>query len=270
MSSKLFAPGYPRNSDGWILFPRDTEYRGQLFPNLVKHPAKNNLYMMEAIIDYITTPESILLDPMAGTGSLMIAASKVKRVILIELEKVFADNIRQHKPLFGENITILEGDCRKVLPLAPIVNTIIFSPPYGQTLLRGNLDELEADTAPPDNYRSWDRWKTAGVADYAAHPDNISRLAEFWQWIALEDVYTKCAASLVPGGHLVLITKDHYKADERVQWALMHHRRCIKAGLVPTDWFKREAIGSYFGRFLLSKGIKQATDEDIMIFRKPS
>lgn len=270
MNNKLFAPKYLRNVDGWILFPKDVEYRRQLFPELVNHPAKCNLFMLQAIVDYLATPESILLDPMAGTGSLMAAASKVKRVILIELEQTFADNIKLHKAKFGENITVIQGNCREVLPMASVVDLIVFSPPYGQTLNRGNLDELEADTTPIDNYRSWDRWKTSGVADYSRHPDNIAKLSEFWQWIALQDVYNKCAATLKPGGSMVLITKDHYKADKRVQWALMHHRRCIKAGLVPSDWFKREAIGGYFGRFMLSKGIKQATDEDIMMFRKPS
>lgn len=273
MSSKIFAAQYPRDSSGLILFPRDSEYRQQLFPKLVKHPAKNNLFMIDAIIDYITTVGDTILDPMAGTGSLMIAASKVRRVILIELEEPFVDNIRLHKNRFGDNITVIQGDCRKVLPLGHSVDAVIFSPPYGQTLNRGNLDELEDDlaagTPKANNYRSWARW-SYGVADFSRHPDNIARLSEFWQWLALEDIYNKCAATLKPGGILTLITKDHYLKDERVPWALMHHRRCIKAGLVPIDWFKREAVGMYFGRFLLSKGVKQVVEEDIMMFRKPS
>ena len=56
--TKVFAAGVPRDSLGRILFNmNDQDYRKSFFPEeVMSHPAKANLYMLEAIIDYISEP----------------------------------------------------------------------------------------------------------------------------------------------------------------------------------------------------------------------
>ncbi|GAH88801.1 unnamed protein product, partial [marine sediment metagenome] len=53
---KEFATEYPRNEDGLILFPRDSDYRKELFPllKLDEHPAKANIYLVQAIVEYVS------------------------------------------------------------------------------------------------------------------------------------------------------------------------------------------------------------------------
>ena len=51
--TKEFAPDYPRNDEGWIIFPDDVAYRKEMFPASVKtskHTAKANIFMVQAII----------------------------------------------------------------------------------------------------------------------------------------------------------------------------------------------------------------------------
>ena len=73
--SKSFAPDYPRNEQGWILFPRDVEWRRKLFPDGVfEHPAKANMFLIQELVRYLTEPGDVVLDPFGGTGTLLIGA----------------------------------------------------------------------------------------------------------------------------------------------------------------------------------------------------
>ena len=62
MLSNAFAPEYPRNSDELILFPRDSDYRKELFPllKLDEHPAKANIYLVQAIVEFVSEPEETI------------------------------------------------------------------------------------------------------------------------------------------------------------------------------------------------------------------
>lgn len=61
-------------------FPVDRGLRRRLFaPEVFSHPAKLHLGLLQKLIDLYTYPGETLLDPMAGTGSLMIAATQQRR-----------------------------------------------------------------------------------------------------------------------------------------------------------------------------------------------
>ena len=90
MEKKVFAPEYSRTEEGWIRFPRDVKERSNLFfpTEVMKHPAKMNFHLQQAIIEYIAQEGDTLLDPFGGTGTLMIAALQGCRVILIDILKI--------------------------------------------------------------------------------------------------------------------------------------------------------------------------------------
>src|SRR4030042_2475629 len=130
MSSREFAPKYERENskEGWplIKFPLDKKWRGELFPELrlADHPAKANMYLVEACIDYVSEPGETVLDIMSGTGTIMIAALKGRKVVMIEIEKKFQDLIESEieclelsSPEVGKNCTLIRGDCFKILPI---------------------------------------------------------------------------------------------------------------------------------------------------------
>ena len=89
-----FAPGYSRNEQDWIEFGRDDKRRRELFhPDSMKHMAKANINMVEAVYRYVSKPDDVIMDIMAGTGTLMLAATEGRQVLLIELQPDFQDII---------------------------------------------------------------------------------------------------------------------------------------------------------------------------------
>ena len=84
-----YAEQYPLDPEtGWIKFPVDQKWRHEIFPDEVfKHPAKANMYLIDALVDHLTKPGESIIDPFGGTGTLMIAALKGRKVTLIELGK---------------------------------------------------------------------------------------------------------------------------------------------------------------------------------------
>lgn len=263
-TSQIFAPNYSRFVDdrGFeiIHFPTDTALRKDLFAEKVEHPSKNNLYIYEALANYLMQPGDILLDPMAGAGSAMWVARKGIKVVLIELSPVFVEQLRVNQSGFTGSISILEGDCRKILPL-PGCDHIVFSPPYSnQIKVNKGMAVYEEDK----------RGIAKGIEAFAADdPGNLGTMTDFWFNQAMTDVYQKCFDSLKPGGAMTFILKDHIVKGERVRVSEHHVRLAVRAGFMPDEWYRREAIGALFGRYNKSKGVGAVEDEDIIIMRRP-
>src|SRR4030042_4197720 len=148
-----FAPGYQREEEtGWILFPKDAQFRKSLFfpAEVNEHPAKMNLHLQQAIIEYTAKEKDIILDPFGGTGSLMIAALRNIYVILIELEEGYhllqqraREELDQQIPGAGDLITLIHGDSQLILPIP--CNHIITSPPYARALHQRTVRKGDAD-----------------------------------------------------------------------------------------------------------------------------
>jgi tRNA G10 N-methylase Trm11 len=94
------------------------------------------------LIEHYTKPGDWILDPMAGSGTLLVACSLSRNVILTELEDKFVqiqhDNWKRVQEVGCElghmmgKAVILQGDARRLPEL--LVDTIITSPPYGNRL----------------------------------------------------------------------------------------------------------------------------------------
>lgn len=257
-----FAADYERDENGWLLFPRDVERRKELFPQEVfKHPAKNNLFLTEELIYYLTEPGDAILDPFGGTGTTMIAALHGRPVTLIDIEKAYCDlmeranlswgSFHRHDPLSATDIRIIQGDCRQVLPIP--CNAIITSPPFSTSTTRGK-------TALPTHKEDLDV--------FTASPLNLANLNPFYFERAMGKVFQGMASSLPPGGPVALISRDMVRGGDRVLLSESIIRQAGKHGLAFKEWFKWKPPGSAQRRIQESRGARVIEDEDIIIFRR--
>jgi len=264
--TKKFAPDYPRNKDGLILFPTDdSQARKGLFPQLnpTEHPAKANIFLVQAIVEYVSQVGDTVMDIMAGSGTIMLAALLGRRVVCIDIEEEYvrimeqgAKSLEDIAPGVESAITIIEGDCIKILPL-PVADHIIFSPPYADIMKsKGKLSSFAKDKVPT-------------VQRYSKHPDNISNLNEFIYHQRMEIIYKRVFDSLPVGGTLTIIIKDHIKQGKRVLLGARAERDCIRAGFEPAGHWKWLPHGSAFTGIHKAQGWTVVEDEDVYLLRRP-
>ena len=149
--SEVFAVGYAKDDQDRFLFPRDIERRKELFPQEVfNHPAKANMYLIEALVEYLTKEGDTILDPFGGTGTLLWATQMGRKVTLIEIEEHFHElQVAICKDWFGTSgwdgiVELNHGDCNRIMPV--FCDHAIFSPPYAQAL--GKKSGLIGESIP--------------------------------------------------------------------------------------------------------------------------
>ena len=121
-----------------IQFKRDTAFRKQFFvPDSFAHPAKMDAQLLIWIVERYTEVGEIILDPMAGMGTTMLACGLGRNVVLNELEGKFCTMMFNNwgqvrmRPQLGYQMgecQIIQGDARNLEGL--LVDEIITSPPY--------------------------------------------------------------------------------------------------------------------------------------------
>ena len=274
MQDKLFAPQYERDEHNWVKFPRDVELRRSLWPSDVfDHPAKANVFMVQELALYMTEPGDIVLDPFAGTGTQLISARDGRRVALIELEDTFRDLIKRTVVNWREelpelpDVYLYEGDCRQELQKIQYqVDAAVFSPPYSTTMTNSGIKN-EEDTVGTGRY---------DFESYSRSPMNISRLNSFMYGQALDLVFRRLAARIVPGGRVAVITKDRMNGPRREMLSEPVIKRAQRNGLVfEGEWFKwlapstiakaSQTVAKAAGREVFGAVL----DEDLILFRKP-
>jgi DNA modification methylase len=122
-----------------LRFKRDTEFRKGFFvPDSFSHPAKMDAQLLLWIVEHYTQPGEVILDPMFGSGTTMLACTLGRNVIGVELEQKFVDMAKanwekvKQRPMLGYEMgecVILQGDARNLEGL--LADAIISSPPYG-------------------------------------------------------------------------------------------------------------------------------------------
>ena len=264
MESKVFAPNCPKNEEGWFLFPTDAEYRKSMFPKeVMSHPAKANLFMVQAIVEYVSEIGQTVMDVMSGTGSIMVAALIGRRVICLEIGSEYyqmilkgVEKMEEIAPGISSYITAINSDCLKVLPLP--VDHIIFSPPYAQIMRMKNPSGMQKDI-----------YGDSGAL-YQESAGNVGRLNRFLYNQAMEKVYKKCYDSLPVGGTLSVIIKDYIEKQKRVSLSDWVIRSCSKMGFQLDSWHKWLPPGTYFHTMRKARGENIVDDEDMLIMRKPA
>ncbi len=224
----------PRSTNGHLTgalrFERDFNLRQRLFvEESLHHQARANLYLLRYLIRHYTQVGDHLLDPMAGTGSLLIAAVAKRNVTLIDLEQHWADVIRANaqkitsSPTFFEpgSITVLQADAAK-LPLESCsISHAIFSPPYWDTFSDWNIKTsgFQGEPGPLGQAYADDRGTPSSQTTEDGRPlKNIGNLHHYESYLrAMRRVYQEVLRVLEPGGRCLIIVKDRVHKRRRVE-----------------------------------------------------
>jgi DNA modification methylase len=271
MIKEQFAPEMDRTPEGWIDMGSDAKLRKEMFfpPDVMSHPAKMNLYMAQAMIDYVADPGEIIMDPFGGTGTTMIAALQGIRVILLEIEDGYHElqcQAREEMEMMYPNtaglVTLLKGDNRFLMPIP--VHHAMTSPPYSTAMKVKNVRKLK-DGAKDDWLVQMDKQ----MADYCKSDRNISNLNSFLYTRAMEKIYTLMYQSVLPGGTVSINTKDRIVGGKRQLLSEWVFRVFDSLGAERVGHFKFKAMGSGFTKIARSQGKNVVDEEDVMVFRKP-
>jgi hypothetical protein len=252
MSSKVFAPDIERDSQGRYIFPKDQEWRRELLhPDAMSHPGKNNMYQVEALVNYLTEPGDLILDPFGGVGSLVpVAASARNNLVLIEIEPVFVEMLKWAKDKYG-HIAVYEGDCRLVLPIA--CDHAIFSPPFANSITNFDLTANKAE-----------EYSTLGVSSNL----NLGLLNEFIFTRAMIKVYGKLAQSVRPGGRVAIITRDSAREGAKQAIVKSTIRDMTRTGFKHDEWLIRLVGESLRARYNKQQGWGVNENEDMLLFTR--
>ncbi len=260
-----FAPEYDRNENGWIIFPPDSQYRKRIFPEEVnQHPAKANVYLVQAIIEYVSDEDDTLLDIMSGTGTLLVGALIGRKVICVEISEKFhkmqlasVAMMEKIAPGISGLVTIINMPCQTFLPVPNLANHIIFSPQYAGIMKTKGTDSWNVDTG-------------YDFAEYSKSPLNLGTMSEFIWAEEMERVYKKCYETLTSPGSMTLIVKDHMRQGDRVQLTQKAIESSLRVGFTynPAEHWKWAAPGMPYTAARKAKGIEVVEDESVIVLRK--
>lgn len=209
-------------------FKVDTPARRRFFcAESFSHPAKLHLGLLQKLIDMHTRPGETLFDPMAGTGSLMLAATQQRNVILrdlvgeyVELMQRNANITRREAGLFAGLIDIDQADA--CMFEVPPFDHIITSPPYGFEVTAGKANKARAMKGKVLGKR-WERFinqpthaSFAAGFRYEGGQVNTGNKTGRNYWSDMKLIYQRCARFLPPEGKLILILKNHYRRGKLI------------------------------------------------------
>jgi DNA modification methylase len=197
--------------------------------NVLRHPAKFPETLAMDFVNFFTKPNQVVFDPMAGTGSTLVAALRTRRHAYgIELNPAYAgianqviDEERQRlgQAVNGIHCQVITGDAARMdeiitTHLIPPINYVLTSPPYWDMLhVRGAATQKSRREAQDlDVFYSSDPQDLGNIQDYT---EFIERLAE---------VYILLKPYLNIGAYLTIIVKNVKKGGRvyPLAWDLAH------------------------------------------------
>ena len=257
-----FAPDYPRNEKGWILFPRDLVDRRKLVPSDIQHdvslhPAKMNMYLCQEIVKAFTSEGETILDPFAGVGTTMAAALPLgRKCMLLELEPHYIKLINDIRVYNRFECIVIQGDNRQILPVP--CDHIITSPPYSSDLAKA---EKGKGALTAEEQTKTDRYTGSSL--------NIGHMNPFYYTQIMTKLYKQMVDGLRPGGTITITHRDRLRGDTRVLYAMNIMKTLTDLGCELVSWEKWLAPGSIQSRVNEKKGVESILDEDVLSFRKP-
>src|SRR3990172_6100162 len=111
-----------------------------------RHPAKFPESMAQEFIEFFTKPGQMVFDPMAGTGSTLVASRRASRQARgVELSRVYTEVARQliqeetaklGPPADGLRCEVITGDAARLEAInLPTMDYVLTSPPYCDRLV---------------------------------------------------------------------------------------------------------------------------------------
>ncbi|MAG37534.1 MAG: hypothetical protein CL878_14960 [Dehalococcoidia bacterium] len=182
--------------------------------DVLLHPAKYPETLVAEFVERFTQPGETVLDPMAGTGSTLVACMQTgRRGIGIELSPDYAaiagkrlataetGRDRSHlRPSAEQDQVIIEGDALRLAEIDGLpaqVDYCITSPPYWDMLnMRGAMTQRA-------------RRRRGLHVSYGDNPHDLGNVADYEEFVgSLVRVYRQVAALLRSGACLTIIVKN--------------------------------------------------------------
>ena len=182
---------------------------------VLQHPAKFPETLAQEFIEFFTQPGGLVLDPMAGTGSTLVAALRCNRNSLgielnpgyasLALQEVYEERIRLGQTLEGVSAGVITCDAG-VVPLEqiPLIDYLFTSPPYWDMLhARGGKGQSS-------------RRGTQGLdVVYSDDPVDLGNLHDYDLFLQkLVDIYSRLQPRLKPRAYLTIVVKNIKKGGK--------------------------------------------------------
>lgn len=177
--------------------------------DVLRHPAKFPETLAQEFIEFFTKRGGVVLDPMVGTGSTVIASLRAGRnSIGIELNHVYADIARrlieEERSLLGHPASelraeVITGDAGRILEFdLPEVDYVITSPPY--------WDMLRARGGETQQTR---RMASDLDVTYSENPADLGNIDDYDEFLdKLVGIYTTLKPVLRERAYLTVIVKN--------------------------------------------------------------
>lgn len=176
---------------------------------VLRHPAKFPETLAQEFIEFFTKREQIVLDPMVGTGSTLIACLRAGRhAIGIELNHTYAEIARklveEERSILGQvaeglRAEVITGDADQLDDFdLPTFDYVFTSPPYWDMLhSRGAKTQRQRRTTPElDTIYSDDPADLGNISDYNEFLDRLVA------------IYARLRPYLQPRSYLTIIVKN--------------------------------------------------------------
>jgi len=179
------------------------------------HPAKFPETMAQEFIEFFTKKGQTILDPMAGTGSTLIAALRAGRNSYgIELNPKYAQIAEQliieERIALGQQVEslkseIINGDARNALDLQlPTFDYVLTSPPYWDMLRVKGAETQKKRRASPDV-----------DVFYSDDPNDLGNINDYDVFIEkLVQIYAALKPVLKEKAYLTIIVKNIKKGGK--------------------------------------------------------
>jgi len=179
------------------------------------HPAKFPETLAQEFIEFFTKGGQTVLDPMAGTGSALIAALRAGRNSYgIELNPKYAEIAKQiieeERATLGEKVegltsNVINGDAAKVADYGlPSFEYVLTSPPY--------WNMLHARGAETQKKR---RASTELDVHYSDDPNDLGNISDYEEFLEkLVNIYKGLKPVLCEKAYLTIIVKNVKKGGK--------------------------------------------------------
>ena len=189
------------------------------------HPAKFPETMAQEFIEFFTKKGETILDPMAGTGSALVAALRAGRNSYgIELNSKYAkiaeQIIEEERKALGERVEgltskVIHGDARLATTYSlPTIDFILTSPPY--------WDMLHAKGSETQKKR---RASEELDVHYSDDPNDLGNIRDYEEFLEkLVNIYKGLKSLLRPKAYLTIVVKNVKKGGKiyPLAWDIAH------------------------------------------------
>jgi DNA modification methylase len=186
------------------------------------HPAKFPETLAQEFIEFFTKKGETVLDPMAGTGSTLVAALRAGRNSYgIELNPKYAEIAKQvveeERAILGESVEglmskVIQGDAAQVTSYQfPPINFVLTSPPYWDMLhVRGaETQKKRRASAELDVHYSEDPNDLGNIRDYEEFLEKLVNIYKGLKPILCEKAYlTIIVKNVKKGGKIYPLAWD--------------------------------------------------------------